>query len=66
MIPLPPPSNPDPTPRGAGLQSQVDLASSGEGWDELYHQLLVDHTNERTRRTWRLGATIELLSDLEL
>ncbi|HBP17548.1 MAG TPA: hypothetical protein DEA08_07135 [Planctomycetes bacterium] len=65
MIPLTPPANSDPT-RNSCPQSLVDLSSSGEGWDELYHQLMVSETNERTRRTWRLGATLELLGDLEL
>lgn len=61
MIPLTPPSPPDAPP-----ESPLDLSSSGEGWDELYHQLLVAETNERTRRTWRLGATLEFLADVEL
>jgi len=66
MIPLTPSSQRDPTAQSRCPQSQVDLSSSGEGWDELYHQLMVAETNERTRRTWRLGATLEFLSDMEL
>lgn len=66
MIPLNPTRPEPPPPAGRCPETQADLSSSGETWDELYHQLLVEATNERTRRTWRLGATIDSLADLEL